>query len=220
MSGNWNATIYAVVLAGTLAIVAPSAAFAQLPEPGVQSSAPNPLSDTTVNPGKVLLFDLEARFAKDVAARGGVAFADWFAGDGSLARQWRCAEHRQGGHRQVSNLVAERLSTDLDPHRRHDGPVRRYGLHLGPLRGAQQGRQRQPDNHFRALHHDVAQGTRRNLEGGTGRRRKRAALCGRLLQIADDALRGNPQAATRQLNCFFRTEPGLNAMLIGPLSGG
>jgi ketosteroid isomerase-like protein len=69
------------VLTGTLAIAAPSAAFAQLPEPGVQSSAPNPLSDTTVNPGKVLLFDLEARFAKDVAARGGAAFADWFAGD-------------------------------------------------------------------------------------------------------------------------------------------
>ena len=53
----------------------------QLPEPGV-AAAPNPLSDTTVKPGKVLLFDLEARFAKDVAERGGKAFADWFAEDG------------------------------------------------------------------------------------------------------------------------------------------
>ena len=30
----------------------------------------------------MLLFDLEARFAKDVAARGGAGFADWFADDG------------------------------------------------------------------------------------------------------------------------------------------
>ena len=45
-------------------------------------AAPNPLSDPTVKPGKILLFDLEARFAKDVLARGGAAFADWFAEDG------------------------------------------------------------------------------------------------------------------------------------------
>ena len=29
-----------------------------------------------------MLFDLEARFAKDVLERGGAAFADWFAEDG------------------------------------------------------------------------------------------------------------------------------------------
>ena len=58
------------------------AALAQLPEPGAQTGVPNPLTDATVNPGKALLFELEARFAKDVAARGGAAFADWFAGDG------------------------------------------------------------------------------------------------------------------------------------------
>jgi len=59
------------------------AARAQLAFPGAQQSeAPNPLTDSTVKPGKVLLFDLEARFAKDVAERGGAAFADWFAEDG------------------------------------------------------------------------------------------------------------------------------------------
>jgi ketosteroid isomerase-like protein len=62
--------------------MAPIQAFCQLPEPGSQSQLPNPLTDTTVKPGKVLLFELEARFAKDVAARGGAGFADWFAGDG------------------------------------------------------------------------------------------------------------------------------------------
>ncbi len=55
----------------------------QLPEPGsINTRAPNPLSDPTVKPGKMLLFDLEARFGKDVAERGGAAFADWFAEDG------------------------------------------------------------------------------------------------------------------------------------------
>jgi ketosteroid isomerase-like protein len=57
---------------------------AQLPEPGAQSSTPNPLLDSTVKPGKMLLFDLEAQFAKDVAARGGAAFATWFADDGVI----------------------------------------------------------------------------------------------------------------------------------------
>jgi len=55
-------------------------AHAQL-EPAAPSAAPNPLSDPTMNPGKTLLFDLEARFAKDVAARGGAAFGEWFADD-------------------------------------------------------------------------------------------------------------------------------------------
>jgi ketosteroid isomerase-like protein len=57
--------------------------FGQLAFPTSDAQAtPNPLSDPTVKPGKILLFDLEARFAKDVLARGGAAFADWFAEDG------------------------------------------------------------------------------------------------------------------------------------------
>ena len=55
----------------------------QMPEPGsMTANAPNPLTDTTVKPGKMLLFDLEARFARDVLERGGAAFAEWFAEDG------------------------------------------------------------------------------------------------------------------------------------------
>jgi len=59
----------------------PHPLIGQLPETGRAATAPNPLSDTTVKPGKVLLFDLEARFAKDVAEHGGAAFAEWFADD-------------------------------------------------------------------------------------------------------------------------------------------
>lgn len=77
-----HAHISAAILASFALVCTPHATIGQLLEPGTQSSVPNPLTDTTANPGKVLLFQLEARFAKDVAARGGAAFADWFAGDG------------------------------------------------------------------------------------------------------------------------------------------
>jgi ketosteroid isomerase-like protein len=64
-----------------LSLAAAAPVYSQLPEPGTQTDAPNPLVDTTVKPGKMLLFNLDARFAKDVAERGGAAFADWFAED-------------------------------------------------------------------------------------------------------------------------------------------
>jgi len=81
MAGKWRAIVCGMALSGALAVLAPWAAWGQLPEPGAQA-APNPLIDTTVKPGKVLLFDLEARFAKDVLERGGAGFAEWFAEDG------------------------------------------------------------------------------------------------------------------------------------------
>ncbi|HEY1578980.1 MAG TPA: nuclear transport factor 2 family protein [Terracidiphilus sp.] len=72
-----------VFLAGILAFGG-QIASAQVPLPGMEQPAPgpNPLTDPTTKPGKVLLFDLEARFAKDVRERGGAAFASWFADDG------------------------------------------------------------------------------------------------------------------------------------------
>lgn len=75
----------AAVLAAVLAAGAGQPLQAQLPEPGsLGSSVPNPLTDTTANSGKILLYGLEAKFAQEVAARGGAAFADWFAPDGVL----------------------------------------------------------------------------------------------------------------------------------------
>jgi PAS domain-containing protein len=70
-----------ILIAG-LAGAGSNAAWAQLLEPGTQSQTPNPLADSTVKPGKMILYDLEARFAKDVLARGGAGFASWFADDG------------------------------------------------------------------------------------------------------------------------------------------
>ncbi|MGD0737514.1 MAG: nuclear transport factor 2 family protein [Terracidiphilus sp.] len=80
MRASFRTIVMGLVMAG---LGAAAAANGQLPEPGsMPANVPNPLTDVTVKPGKILLYDLEARFAKDVAERGGAAFADWFAEDG------------------------------------------------------------------------------------------------------------------------------------------
>jgi len=72
-----------MVVAGMAAGMAGRQARAQLTVPdGTETAAPNPLTDPTAKPGKVLLFELEARFARDVRERGGAGFASWFAEDG------------------------------------------------------------------------------------------------------------------------------------------
>ncbi len=82
MFGICRGIFSVLILSGMLAGIVPQAST-QLPGPGsTDDNTPNPLTDPTVKPGKMLLYDLEARFAKDVAERGGAAFADWFAEDG------------------------------------------------------------------------------------------------------------------------------------------
>lgn len=84
MAGRWRGILCWAALAGTalgLAAAAPLRGQTLNPSPA-PSAAPNPLTDTTVKPGKMLLYDLEARFAKDVLERGGAGFAAWFADDG------------------------------------------------------------------------------------------------------------------------------------------
>ena len=85
MVGSWRVFLYAAVLAGVGLGLTPRAAQGQLAFPEANAPAvSNPLTDPTANPGKALLFDLEARLAKDVLERGGAGFAAWFAEDGVL----------------------------------------------------------------------------------------------------------------------------------------
>jgi ketosteroid isomerase-like protein len=72
--------VFALATAVCGASAAVSAANAQLLTPQ-EPATPNPL-DPTMNPGKTVLLGLEAKFAKDVAERGGAGFAAWFADDG------------------------------------------------------------------------------------------------------------------------------------------
>ena len=98
-----------LAIAGLLACASSRYSWGQIPIPGEQpqaNQAPNPLLDPTVNPGKVLLFDLDARFAKDVLARGGAAFADWFAPDGVALNN---------GQAPLEGLVAIAKSANWDP---------------------------------------------------------------------------------------------------------
>lgn len=73
--------VWTVTAVGTLTAFGYTAR-AQMLEPTPPSAIPNPLADPTMKPGKAFLFDLEARFAGDVATRGGAGFAAWFADDG------------------------------------------------------------------------------------------------------------------------------------------
>jgi len=69
-----------LALAGT---ALPALAQLDLPSPSAAASSNfNPLTNSTISPGKMLLYDLEARFAKDVHDKGGAGFAAWFADDG------------------------------------------------------------------------------------------------------------------------------------------
>jgi len=71
------------ILSVLLTIGLATTSHGQLAMPGTAAgNTANPLTDPTVKPGKMILFDLEARFAKDVQERGGAAFGDWFAEDG------------------------------------------------------------------------------------------------------------------------------------------
>jgi ketosteroid isomerase-like protein len=81
LTGMGRGLLCGLALLGLQVCSGSRSALSQLPMPGEQA-APNPLTDPTAKPGKVLLFDLEARFARDVLARGGAGFASWFADDG------------------------------------------------------------------------------------------------------------------------------------------
>jgi ketosteroid isomerase-like protein len=86
--GGWDVAgwgrriVLGMALAGLVAGAGCPRTWAQLPMPGAAPAAPNPLTDSMATPGKVLLYKLEAEFAKDTAARGGAGFASWFADDG------------------------------------------------------------------------------------------------------------------------------------------
>jgi ketosteroid isomerase-like protein len=98
--------LYSILMAGILGCIGSEGARGQLPMPGEQQAAPNPLTDPTTKPGTVLLFDLDRRFAKDVGERGGAAFADWFAQDGVALNN---------GQAPLIGLVAIRKSANWDP---------------------------------------------------------------------------------------------------------
>jgi ketosteroid isomerase-like protein len=88
--GHWGkgnaANKWLISLAVLGLALARHAALGQLAFPSgpPAQTSPNPLTDSTVSPGKMTLYKLEAEFAKDVAEKGGAGFALWCAPDAVL----------------------------------------------------------------------------------------------------------------------------------------
>lgn len=80
MAGKCSRGVLGLALGAMMWGIA-GAAWGQLSLPGSGTQPPNPLTDTTATPGKTLLYNLEAEFAKTVAEKGGPGFASWFADD-------------------------------------------------------------------------------------------------------------------------------------------
>ena len=69
----------------------------------------------------MVLFDLEARFAKDVLERGGAGFAEWFAGDGVALGNGAAPLIGKVAIAKSANWSPQGLPADLDADRRDDG---------------------------------------------------------------------------------------------------
>jgi hypothetical protein len=100
--------------------------------PEIQGDTPNPLADTTMKPGKALLFDLEAKFAKATAEGGGNAFASWFAEDGVSMGNGKTPAHGRDAIAKEATWSPKNYQLQWTP---TDGVMSPggYGLHLGPL---------------------------------------------------------------------------------------
>ena len=108
---------------------------AQLPEPGVASDAPNPLTDSTVKPGKMVLFDLRGAIRKRCAGarRGGLCRL--------VRRRWRCVGQRrgaadwQGRDYEVVTVVAKDYQLTWTPTDAMMGPSGDMGYTWGHFEG-------------------------------------------------------------------------------------
>jgi ketosteroid isomerase-like protein len=83
-----NRYVSVVTLGLLLACATARPIAAQMPTPsagldglGQKGPVVSPLTQPTLSPGVILLMELEGRFAQEVAAGGGKAFAEWFAED-------------------------------------------------------------------------------------------------------------------------------------------
>jgi ketosteroid isomerase-like protein len=133
--------VFPVVAAITLAVVGTTLATgttqAQLPDPNATHSttASQLLSDPTLTPGKALLMDLEARFAKDVAVRGGKAFADWMADDGVILGNGSAPAKGRDAINRVTNWTAQQYQLTWSPTDALMGPSGDMGYTWGHFEG-------------------------------------------------------------------------------------
>ena len=115
--------------------------------PAVPENVPNPLSDTTMGPGKTLLFELEAKFAKATAEGGGKAFATWFAEDGVSLANGQAPVHGREAIAKQATWLAKDYQLMWSP---TDGVMSPAG-DMGYTWGHYEGRSRGADGNTRVL---------------------------------------------------------------------
>ena len=115
---------------------------------------------------------------------GRCGFREVVCGRRGDAEQRAGSGDRACGDRGEYDVVCGQLSADVDSGGRPDESGRRYGFHLGSLRGTYEGSGRERGRHQRAIHDSLEEAGRRFLEGRTGRQQRGAAPQGRLLQAA------------------------------------
>jgi ketosteroid isomerase-like protein len=114
-------------------------------QPGAQADVPNPLADTTLKPGKSLLFELEAKFAKATAEGGGKAFATWFAEDGVSLGNGEAAVHGRDAIAKKATWLAKDYQLTWTP---TDGVMSPSG-DMGYTWGHYEGRSRDRDGNVK-----------------------------------------------------------------------
>lgn len=135
-----NRSFFAFVRLLTLGVVITigvTAVKGQLPDPTKTQNTANPqlISDPTMTPGKALLFDLEARFARDVAVRGGKAYADWMANDAVVLGNGEAPAKGREEINKISKWTAEQYQLSWTPTDALMGPSGDMGYTWGHYEG-------------------------------------------------------------------------------------
>jgi ketosteroid isomerase-like protein len=113
-------------------------------DPLAPQPAGNLLTQPTLNPGALVLLDLEARFARAVAAGGGKAFASWFADDAVSLSNGRPAVLGRGAIASQAGWDPKTYQLTWTPTAAQMGPSNDMGFTWGHYEGHSKDRNGEP----------------------------------------------------------------------------
>jgi ketosteroid isomerase-like protein len=113
-------------------------------DPLAPQPAGNLLTQPMLNPGAMMLLDLETRFARDVAAGGGRAFAAWFADDAVSLSNGRPAVLGRGAIAASANWDPKTYQLTWTPTAAQMGPSNDMGFTWGHYEGHTKDRNGEP----------------------------------------------------------------------------
>jgi ketosteroid isomerase-like protein len=113
-------------------------------DPLAPPPAGNLLTQPALNPGALVLLDLEARFARDVAIGGGKAFATWFADDAVSLSNGRLAVLGRGAIAAEADWDPKTYQLTWTPTAAQMGPSNDMGFTWGHYEGHTKDRNGEP----------------------------------------------------------------------------